>query len=66
MGVQLPQERRKREYNQALIERYRNVEEVRKVKKSLHVPKPIYKVSSFAASLKFHGMVLGTKNTTNN
>eukprot|EP00210_Caulerpa_lentillifera_P000165 g160.t1 len=46
MGVQLPQERRKRDYNQALIDRYKNVEEVHKIKRSLHVPKPIYKASA--------------------
>lgn len=58
MGVQLPQERKKRAYNQALIDRYRNVEEVQKIKRSLHVPKPIYKVTHQHLSPSIHPLLI--------
>ena len=44
LGVQLPRERSKQEYSQALVQRYQHLPEVKRIVRHKHLPKPIYKV----------------------
>ena len=44
LGVQLPRERAKQEYSQALVQRYQHLPEVKRIVRHKHLPKPIYKV----------------------
>ncbi len=48
MGTLLPRERQKHEYQQALVERYKHLPDVKRISRHRHLPTPIYKVSSGA------------------
>ena len=43
-GTLLPRERQKQEYQQALVERYKHLPEVKRINRHRHLPTPIYKV----------------------
>ena len=46
MGTVLPRERQRHEYQQALVERYKHLPEVKRITRHRHLPTPIYKVTS--------------------
>lgn len=46
MGTLLPRERQRHEYQQALVERYKHLPDVKRISRHRHLPTPIYKVSS--------------------
>ena len=46
MGTLLPRERQRHEYQQALVERYKHLPEVKRISRHRHLPTPIYKVRS--------------------
>lgn len=39
----LPRERKKHEYNEAVMKRYHHLPEVKRIKRHRHIPRPIYK-----------------------
>ncbi|KAG5242196.1 transducin family protein [Salix suchowensis] len=43
LGVLLPREQRRHEYNEALKKRYKHLPEVKRIVRHRHLPKPIYK-----------------------
>ncbi|KAJ6677593.1 NUCLEOTIDE BINDING [Salix viminalis] len=43
LGVLLPREQRRNEYNEALKKRYKHLPEVKRIVRHRHLPKPIYK-----------------------
>ncbi|THF94342.1 hypothetical protein TEA_019922 [Camellia sinensis var. sinensis] len=46
LGVLLPRERRKHEYQEAVKNRYKHLPEVKRIVRHRHLPKPIYKATS--------------------
>lgn len=44
MGTLLPRERQRHEYQQALVERYKHLPDVKRISRHRHLPTPIYKV----------------------
>ncbi|KAF7805968.1 DDB1- and CUL4-associated factor 13 [Senna tora] len=46
LGVVLPRERKKHEYNEALKKRYKHLPEVKRIVRHRHLPKPIFKATS--------------------
>ena len=49
MGTLLPRERQKHEYQQALVERYKHLPDVKRISRHRHLPTPIYKVIDWFA-----------------
>lgn len=45
LGTQLPRERKKMQYNKALIERHKHLPEVARIVRHRHLPAPIYKAA---------------------
>ena len=45
MGTLLPRERQRHEYQQALVERYKHLPDVKRISRHRHLPTPIYKVT---------------------
>ena len=45
MGTLLPRERQRHEYQQALVDRYKHLPQVKRITRHRHLPTPIYKVS---------------------
>ncbi|KAG8641350.1 DDB1- and CUL4-associated factor 13 isoform X2 [Manihot esculenta] len=46
LGVLLPRERKRHEYNEALKNRYKHLPEVKRIVRHRHLPKPIYKAAA--------------------
>lgn len=46
-GTLLPRERQKQEYQQALVERYKHLPDVKRISRHRHLPTPIYKVTLY-------------------
>ncbi|KAL8136731.1 hypothetical protein V2J09_002732 [Rumex salicifolius] len=46
LGVLVPRERKKHEYNRALVKRYKHLPEVKRIVRHRHLPKPIFKAAS--------------------
>nr|CAD1822328.1 unnamed protein product [Ananas comosus var. bracteatus] len=51
LGVLLPRERRKHEYQDALKERYKHLPEVKRIMRHRHLPKPIYKAATLRRTM---------------
>ena len=55
MGTLLPRERQRHEYQQALVERYKHLPEVKRISRHRHLPTPIYKVTLLTSALHNKG-----------
>ncbi|ONK66690.1 uncharacterized protein A4U43_C06F10960 [Asparagus officinalis] len=51
LGVLLPRERKKQEYQDAVKERYKHLPEVKRIVKHRHLPKPIYKAANLRRTM---------------
>ncbi|CAJ2675648.1 unnamed protein product [Trifolium pratense] len=45
LGVILPREKKKHQYNEAIKKRYRHLHEIKRIARHRHVPRPIYKAT---------------------
>jgi len=52
LGIMLPREKAKQEYNQSLIERYKNLPEVKRIYRKRHVPKAVKKTQELKTIMK--------------
>ncbi|CAI5968551.1 unnamed protein product [Closterium sp. NIES-65] len=51
LGVQVKREKRKAEYNAALVERHQHLPEIRRIHKHRHVPRPIHNAIKLRATM---------------
>ncbi|DBB14873.1 hypothetical protein WJX82_005088 [Trebouxia sp. C0006] len=51
MGTLLPRERQKHEYQQALVERYKHLPDVKRISRHRHLPTPIYKAAKLRRTM---------------
>ncbi|XP_031499308.1 uncharacterized protein LOC116263710 [Nymphaea colorata] len=51
LGVLLPRERKKQEYQDAVVDRYKYLPEIKRIVRHRHLPKPVYKASALRRTI---------------